>query len=202
MRSLWLGLCVLLCSCATGRVPRIPGDPPPALSDNAAEQKYQDTLERFTAHGGVYDNLDTKAFFYATYQGPTFVAARVQRMATFKNLPPKELAASQAFEDSRLTDATEFFMATHVNDSHFDDFDRSNTVWRLALVVHGEEYKPVSVERIGRTNVDLRGVYSYMESFWVGYRVRFPKVVLQPGEPMVFRAASALGKADLSITAE
>ncbi len=197
-----LGLMVVLSGCATGRVPHVPGDPPPALNDSAAESKYQETLERFSAHGGVYDTLDTKAFFWATLQSPQFVQARVTRESMFKELPANERAALQASEEKRLSDATEVFMAAHCNDSHNDDFDRVTTMWRLVLVVQGQELKPVSVERLGRTNIELRSTYSYMESFWVGYRVRFPKVVLTPGEKVVFRAASALGKADLSFTAE
>jgi hypothetical protein len=105
-------------------------------------------------------------------------------------------------EATRLTDVTEFFFATHVNDSHFDDFDRGNSMWRVALLANGAEVKALSIERLGRTNIELRSVYSYMESFWVGYRVRFPKVTLRPGETLTFRAASALGKADLIFTAE
>jgi len=193
---------LLLSACATGRVPHVPGDPPPALRDSGEESQYQQTLERFSAHGGVYDHLDTKAFIYATWQSPTFVKARVARTAKFKEIPVAETAALLASEEARVVDATEIFMGTHTNESRFDDFDRPNTMWRLVLVVGGEELKPLSVERIGRTNIDLRSIYSYMESFWVGYRVRFPKVTLRPGEELTFRAASALGKADLSFTAE
>ena len=202
MKLARLAALVVLSACATGRVPHVPGDPPPALKDSGEESKYQETLERFSAHGGVYDQLDTKAFIYATWQSPSFVKARVARQATFKDIPEAEAAALLASEAARVADATEVFMGTHTNDSKFDDFDRPNTMWRLVLVVHGEELKPLSVERIGRTNIDIRSTYSYMESFWVGYRVRFPKVTLQTGEKLTFRAASALGKADLSFIAE
>ncbi len=193
---------VLLTACATGNVPHVPGDAPPAVDDAAAESKYQVILEQYTGHEGVYDNLNTKAFFYATWQSPQFVAAKVERQAMFKALPAAERAELLANETKRLVDGTELFMAVHVNDSHFDDFDRSSSMWRLALVVHGEELRPLSVERLGRTNIELRSTYSYMESFWVGYRVRFAKVTLQPGEKLTFRAASAIGKVDLTFTAE
>lgn len=193
---------LLMAACATGRVPHVPGDPPPALRDQSAESRYQSLLERFSAHQGVYDQLDTKAFFYATWQSPQFVVGRVDRQAMFHELPAGERAALLSAEQARVSDATEFFMAVHVNDSRFDDFDRATTMWRLALVVRGDELKPVSVERLGRTNVDMRATYSYIESFWVGYRVRFAKVQLQPGELLIFRAASPLGKADLSFTAQ
>ncbi len=193
---------LVLAACATGRVPHVPGDAPPAVDDSAAEAKYQQLLEQYTRHEGIYDNLNTRAFFYVTWQSPQFVLAKVERQTIFKSLPPAERTDLLESENKKLAEGTEFFLAVHVNDSHFDDFDRASSMWRLALLVHGEELKPLSVERLGRTNVELRSTYSYMESFWVGYRVRFAKVALAQGEALTFRAASALGKADLSFTAE
>ncbi len=193
---------VLFAACATGRVPHVPGDPAPAVPDASAEAKYQQTLERYTAHQGVYDDLDTKVFFYATWQSATFATARVDRQGVFKSYSTTELADAQSAEANRLADATEFFLAVHVNESRFDDFDRPDSMWRLRLLVNGEDLKPLAIERMGRTNVELRSSYSYLESFWVGYRVRFPKVALQRQEVMTLRAASPLGKAELSFTAD
>jgi hypothetical protein len=66
----------------------------------------------------------------------------------------------------------------------------------------GDELAPLSVERLGRTNVELRSYYSYMESFWVGYRVRFPKRSFAAGETFKLKLASALGQAELVFTAD
>lgn len=189
-------------ACASNRAPHVPGDPAPAVHDSDVEQTYQATLERFTGHGAVYDHLDTKSFFRATWQSPQFIDARVERVAMFKSMPPDERTSMLKAENARVEDATEFFFAAHLNDSKFDDFDRPNSIWRLALLAHGQEFKALAIDRIGRTDVTIRSVYSYMESFWVGYRVRFPKVVLAPGEKMTLRAASALGKAGLDFTAQ
>ena len=105
-------------------------------------------------------------------------------------------------ERARLTDATEFFFAVHANDYRFDDFDRPNTMWRMVLVVGDEELAPISVERLGRSNTEMRSYYSYLESFWVGYRVRFPARPLVPGKAFRLKLASALGQAELPYTAE
>lgn len=203
MRGLVVVTCaVLTTGCAAGRIPRVPGDPPPAVKDVDAERQYQETLERYTAGRGVYDNLDTKLFFQATWQSPTFAEARVRREGMFKAWPGAELEQRLTAERTRLGDATELFFAVHANDYRFDDFDRPNTMWRMVLVSGGDELAPLSVERLGRTNVELRSYYSYMESFWVGYRVRFPKRSFAAGETFKLKLASALGQAELVFTAD
>ena len=200
----WLGaLCVLLLAgCPTARIPRIPGDPPPAVREPEEEASYQKVLERYSASQGVYDNLDTKVFFQATWQSPAFVTARVRREGLFKSWPAAELELKLTDERARVADAVEFFFAVHANDYHFDDFEKTNSMWRLVLVAGDEELPPVLVERLGRTNTEMRSYYSYMESFWVGYRVRFPARTLTSGQVIHLKAASALGKAELPFTVE
>lgn len=188
-------LLLALAGCATGHIPRVPGDPPPAVSDAEAERNYQQVLEKFTAEQGVYDNLDTKVFFRATWLSPAFSSARVRREGMFKAWPTALLEQKLGDEEKRLADVTEFFFAVHANDYRFDDFEKPNTMWRFVMVIGGEEIAPVTIERLGRTNTEMRSYYSYMESFWVGYRVRFPRKVA--GEKFSLKLASALGKAEL-----
>ncbi len=197
----WL-LLLTLAACPSARIPHIPGDPPPAVLDASEERAYQAILEKHTSSQGVYDNLDTKVFFQATWLSPRFSAARVRREGLFKAWPPAELEKKWAEESARLTGATEFFFAVHANDYRFDDFDKANTMWRMVLVVGNEELPPTTVERLGRTNTEMRSYYSYMESFWVGYRVRFPARTLPAGQSFRLKLASALGQAELPFTAE
>jgi hypothetical protein len=180
----------------------VPGDPPPAVRDPVVEKAYQLYLDQATQSAAVYDNLDSKVFFRAVWQSPAFAAARVHREAMFKDMPPDAEAKLFASEQQRLAEATEIFMGVHANDYRFEDFGRPDTMWRLVLVVEGTEYRPLSVERLGRTSTEMRSYYSWMESFWVGYRVRFPKVELAPGQTFHFHLACALGKADLLFKAE
>jgi hypothetical protein len=188
---------LLALGCAEARLPRVPGDPPPALADLDAERAYQALLDRATRTAAVYDVLDAKAFFAAVWQSPAFVEARVRREGAFKGLPPEQLTSRLEAERRRLEDATEFFLGVHVNDPHFEDFGKPASMWRLALEVDGVQREPLTVERLGRTNVELRSMYSFMESFWVGYRVRFPAVPLRPGQRLTLRLASAVGSAAL-----
>jgi hypothetical protein len=194
----WLAPALLALGCAEARLPHVPGDQPPALGDLAAERAYQSLLERSTRTAGVYDLLDTKAFFAASWQTPTFAEARVRREGSFKQWPTEVLESRLVGERKRLEGVTEFFLGVHVNESRFDDLGRPGSIWRLALEVDGGlQVEPLSIERLGRTNVELRSTYAFMESFWVGYRVRFPEVPARPGQRLTLHLASALGSAHL-----
>lgn len=197
-----LAIGALFSACPSARIPRIPGDPPPAVRDAEAEAKYQEVLERYTSGRGVFDNFDTRVFVRATWLSPTFVEARMQREALFKDWPKALYEEKLAVERTRVADATEFFFAVHANDYKFEDFGQPNTMWRLVLVVGGEELPAVSIERLGRSNVEMRSYYSYMENFWVGYRIRFPARTFTRGEVFHFKMASALGLAELPYTAD
>lgn len=186
-------------SCANARIPRVGGDPPPIDSDSAMESAYQQTLDRYTRSQGVFDFFDTRLFVHATWESTPFMEARVKRYARFRALPAEEERAALEAERQRLADVTEFHLAVHANDPKMDDFDRPGSMWRIALVVDGRETSPLLIERIGRTTTDQRAYYSYMEPFWVGYRVRFPKAT---GGAMTLKIASSVGKAELPFSGE
>lgn len=199
MRLVIAALLALGAACATARIPRVAGEPSPAETDQALESAYQQTLDRYTRSQGVYDYLDTRLFVHATWESTPFMEARVKRYGRFRSVPVEEERAAMEAERQRLRDVTEFHLAVHANDPKMDDFDKPGSMWRLALVVDGRELSPVLIERIGRANTEQRSIYSYMESFWVGYRVRFPKA---PGGAMTLKIASSVGKAELAFPAE
>jgi hypothetical protein len=196
----------LLSSC-TSTPPTI-GDPPPQLSDTRSEQAYQETLERYSDRTEIYDGFDTRLFAGTTFQTEAFREARVQRLGQFKVLPPprvEELLAKEREEAARFH---EFFLGVHVNDYRYDDFAQKNSIWRVVLLTPSVEVEPVSIERVGRSNLDMRAMYPYAGVFWVAYRVRFPKV-LSSGAPVIpdsathvhLRLASTLGHAELRVHA-
>lgn len=197
----------LLAGCAT--VPPTIGDPAPQLVDRRKEQAYQEILERYTDRAEVYDGFDTRLFAGTTFQTTAFREARVQRLAEFKLLPPQRVEELLAEERAEVARFNEFFLGVHVNDSRFEDFARGKqSIWRLVMLTPLGEAEPVSVERIGRANLDMRAMYPYLGVFWVAYRVRFPKVQ-QDGTPIIpesashvtLRLASTLGRAELRVHA-
>ncbi len=206
-----LAVAALLATACTP--PRI-GGPPPRLHDRQAEHAYQELLGRYSAHDEVYGGrrfafdpaADARLFAAATFQSWRFREARARRTAAFRSEPPSVLEKRLATE--RLEDevANTFFLGVHLNDPLYDDFDRDNSIWRLAMVTGVGEAAPLSIRRIGRSNLNLRALYPYLDDFWVAYEVRFPKrlqdgrVLLPEGEAtLTLRLASTLGKAELKI---
>lgn len=205
------GLCVavllgLLSGCTT--TPPTIGDPGPQLPDSRAEKAYRDTLQQYSDRAEIYDGFDTRLFAGTTFQTMTFREARVRRTAQFQFLPPvrvEELLAQERGEAERFHD---FVLGVHVNDYRFEDFGKKDSIWRVVLRTPSMEVAPVSIERIGRANLDMRAYYPYLGVFWVAYRVRFPKAT-PAGEPVIpesashvhLRLASSLGHAELRVHA-
>ncbi len=184
---------LLLLSCATARLPVGADDSAPASPDKNTEAKYQETLARYTQSRALYDNFDTRMFVRATWQSQTFVDARARRTAAFRALPANETEALVASEQSSSDGGTSFFVAVYATDYRTDDLEKSNSIWRLALLSNGAETVPTSVVRLGRAVPQMRAIYSYTAQFWTGYWVTFPKAQA----PFKLRFASAIGQSDL-----
>lgn len=206
-----LRVAALLGALASGCVTTPPtlGEEPPALKDETAEKAYREVLARYTGRAEIYQGFDTRLFASATFQAPTFREARVRRRAEFQRTPAPRVEELLAEERTEATQVHTFFLGVHANDAQYDDFDRRSSIWRVALVTQAGETRPTSIRRVGRTNLDLRAIYPYMSTFWVGYRVDFPTTfpdgtpVLPEGtERVTLRLASTLGAADLEMAAK
>jgi hypothetical protein len=200
---------LILFSGACSLTPPTVGEPGRSVPSAAEEKAYQDTLGRYTDHAEVYDLFDTRMFTALTYQSWSFREARVHRMALFQVQPQPVVEKNLAEERSAFESFHEFFLGVHLNYARYDDFDRRNSIWRIALVTDAGETTPSSVERIGRSDLAMRSIYPYMDDFWVAYRVRFPRQtansepVIPPGTGrFMVRIASTLGKAELHFPAE
>lgn len=206
-------LCVaaLLGALASGCVTSPPavGEPGPVLQDEVAEQAYRDVLARYTGRAEVYEGFDTRLFAGATFQTATFREARLRRTAEFQHIPAPRVQVLLAEERAQAANVHEFFLGVHSNDYRYDDFDRRTSIWRVALLTPAGEVRPLSIRRVGRTNLDLRATYPYLGHFWVAYRVEFPVAmpdgspVIPPGtEKVTLRLASSLGTANLTMAAQ
>lgn len=192
----------VLAGCTT--TPPTIGDPAPQLADRRAEQEYQEIFDQYSDRGEIYDGFDTRMFAAATFQTMRFREARVKRLAEFQFLPKPRVDELLAKERTEETQYNEFFLGVHVNDPRFEDFSYRNSIWRIVMLTPSAEVEPVSIERIGRSNLNLRSTYSYLGVFWVAYRVRFPKL-LPDGSPVIpesasyvhLRMASTLGHTEL-----
>ncbi|HYO58503.1 hypothetical protein [Archangium sp.] len=200
--ALWM----VLAGCVS--TPPTLGDPAPVLKDERQELVYQQVLERFTARDELYSGFDTVLFSAATLQTQAFREARVRREATFKTLTQEHVQELLTRELAEAARTHEFFLGVHVFNYRYEDFDRASSIWNMVMVTPAGEVRPVSVERMGRADMEMRAFYPYMGTFWVGYRVRFPatfpdgRPVITPGmERVVLRMASSLGKVEMRVHA-
>ncbi len=185
------------------------GERGPVVKDPETEKAYQAALARYTARAEIYDLLDTRIFAAATYQTWPFRQVRTHRLAVFQVQPAPVEQRHLAEERSEFESFHEFFFGVHVNNYRFDDFDRPNSIWRVALVTETVETTPLKVQRVGRADLNLRAIYPYLDDFWVAYRIRFP-ITTRNGDPVVppgtstvlLRIASTLGKAEMRFPAE
>jgi hypothetical protein len=209
--ALWGALCLGLAGCGGVNVlawePPQVGEKAPTLADGAAENAYREILERASDRRELYDVLDTRMFAAATYQSATFREARARRHAAFQKLPADLLEKNLAEERAALATHHELFFGAHVNEPRFDDFDRGNSIWRIALVTANGEVAPAKIERIGRATLDMRALYPYMGDFWTAYRIVFPlrradgtEVIPADAEKVTLKVASTLGSAELRMS--
>ncbi len=208
-RKALLSACLwMLAASGCGSIPRV-GEPGPSVPSAAAEREYQATLDRYSDHAEVYDLFNTRLFTAMTYQSWRFREARVQRMALFQAHPRELIEKNLAVERAAFDSFHELFFGVHSASYRFDDFDRRDSIWRIALVTESGETTPVSVERIGRSTLNLRALYPYLDEFWVAYRIRFARTtpsgapVIPPGtNRFTVRLASTIGRAELHFPAE
>ena len=199
-------LCGLCAGCAG--IPPVVGLSPRA-PDSAEEQTYQTVLEHYTGRAELYGLFDTHMFAAATLQSWPFREERVRHAALFKSEPPEVVEAHRAEERAKFDESIELFMGAYLTDYHYDDFDKHDSVWRIALATNEGEVRPLSIQRVGRASYDLRGYYPYLGDYWTGYRVRFPKTfpsgaaVVGPNTTQVtLKVSSTLGQATITLPAQ
>ncbi|MCY1021998.1 hypothetical protein [Pyxidicoccus sp. MSG2] len=200
-------LLALLAGCVT--TPPTVGPAAPALEDEQAEEAYQTILAKYSGRQEIYNGFETRVFVGATLQTLAFREARVRRRAAFQVLPANKVEQLLAEERAQAEQVHEFFLGVHLNDYRYGGFDLKTSIWRLALVTPAGEVTPTSIIRVGRTNLDTRAYYPYTDVFWVGWKLQFPTTlsngqpVIPPGTKQVtLRMASALGKAEMTVSAQ
>ena len=196
-------LALALAGCQSMRTPPRVGPPAPRVEDDAAEAQYAAVLSRWTRRAEIYEGFDSLVFFAATFLSMEFRQAKVMRQAAFQTMPEIEAQALLAVERASHSQFHEFVLGVHANEQRFDDFARDESIWRVALVSEQGEALPASIDRLRRSDPNRRALYPFLEQFWTGYVLRFPRVfangtpVLPEEGRFTLRFSSTVGKADL-----
>jgi hypothetical protein len=180
------------------------GERPPHVADDEAEENYHRVLERWTRRAEIYDRLDLKLFIAATEESVDFRTAKAERLASFQGIPKDGVKALIDRELGASQQSYDFYLGVHTTSPTWNDFDRTESIWRMALKSDEGEVTPIQVERLGRPDINTRGIYLYVGDFWTGYRLHFPvtfadgRPLLAPGERTVtLRIYSAVGHTEL-----
>jgi len=186
-RTLQLLLCLAslgALSCATPRVVLTEQTRAFTPDDYAAQ------LSQWTREGEQYRDLESRLFLKGTFLSWSFRQAQVVYREKNERLPRNDVIELMAHERAASRDSHEFFLAAHTHEWAWNRLERTgeDAMWRIRLINDkGESLAPTRIERIGIRNARYTGLYPYYGQFYVGYRVRFPRLttsgadILAPG---------------------
>ncbi|MCA9665682.1 MAG: hypothetical protein KC503_08840 [Myxococcales bacterium] len=177
---------------------------PPAKAP--VSDSYPDQLRRWTRFGRIIKQLDTPLKVHATLFAPEFASAYVSRYSDLFKLPPAKRA--KLAEEQRKSWETSFplVFAAATHDWTWNDFDRKDSVWRVALVNDGgAQVSPQTIKRVRRQTATTKSFFPYVAEFYEVYEVRFPRALpdgraLVDGDTksLLLRFAGPLGQTELT----
>lgn len=148
-------------------------------SGGEASRSYKSILKKWTRHDRVFvwDNLEARMIWHATYFSHEFREARRSRLAGLYESGETEgtLRFQEDRDESEQFDV--FFLGIYAGSSQWPEVGKDDGRWRMVLEVEGRQ--PVEAVRLERVKVSQleRTLYPYLDKWSEGYLVRFPKVI-------------------------
>jgi hypothetical protein len=186
-----------------------PSSPPPvSLGPSGTRftaRDYDSVRDRWTRSGRIIKQLDTSLHADATFLSHDLGAAQAAKLGELFHLAAEERdKLARGFEERARTSHT-FFLGAATTEYRWNDFERKESVWRLALVSgDGEQVSPTEIKAEREITATTTELYPYLREFYRAYTVRFP-LLLPDGRPLVRSGtrklslvmAGALGQAEL-----
>lgn len=165
------------------------------------EGEWSDLRAAATRRVTLYDGLEHRATATATHLGLPEREARVRRLAAWYGWTAAELDARLATERAEAAAGEEFLLALYTANGKQNDLDAPRSIWRVAVRTDEGELLASKIEVLD-VDATLTGLFPYVGTFDVVYRVRFPSASPPlEGRPYVLAISSALGKMDLDFGA-
>ena len=172
--------------------------------DPQLEGEYGLALKKWTRKVAVYSGLETRAFVRMVYLSPEFVNAQALELSRMRAELPEQAAATLARMRADYRQPS-FFAVVYIPDKTANDWNQTDSVWRLALNMGIGERPPDRIRRYEVPfNAEIRALYPYLDDYSVGYLIRFPDPAPSPSSQAAaerfmpveaqFIAAGALGK--------
>lgn len=163
--------------------------------------EWADLRAAATRRVALYDGLEHRATATATHLGLVEREARAKRLAAWYGWTAGELEARLAAERAEAAQGEEFLLALYTANGKQNDLDAPRSIWRLAVRTEEGELIASKVEVVD-VDATVAGLFPYVGTFDVVYRVRFPSPEKPlAGRPFVLALSSALGKVDLDFGA-
>lgn len=170
------------------------------------DRTYRQYLERYTRHQNLYQGLQRRLIWAATFEAPRFRAIRSEAYASIRRMTDAELQALLVEERRASEDFLDFFVGFFTEQFAWNDLDEEDSIWRVDLLVDGARVlRPISIRRVVNPDPNIRALYPYLGAFSRAYRIRFPRSD-EKGNPLVgpdarritLRVSSAVAHGELS----
>lgn len=166
-------------------VPLVLGCAKKSVKPEEVRPEYADVLNRLTKGTKVYQGLETILYMTATYKTMDFRRAYVDRYVKSYQLEESYRSALLEREKEEDEKYNEVFFTAYTPESRWNDFDRTDSVWRLYLEDgSGARLIPVSVRRVDSSDPLIREFFPYFDLWSYGYAVKFPKYSETGTEPI------------------
>lgn len=142
----------------------------------AQNLSYKQSLKKFHRHGEKYSwqTLHENIYWDAIFKSADFREAYEREYGKVYKLSPEEIQThiQQAREEAEHGD--EFLVILTTYSKVWNDLDAKESIWRLRLMLGGEQIEPTSITKIKPTPVDAT-LYPFLTPWAKVYTVVFPK---------------------------
>lgn len=159
---------------------------------------YRSLLKKSTRSDRVYvwDNLEARVIWNATYLSENFRKARLDRLADLNEWTAEERSRAEREDrdESKLFDV--FFLGVYAGSSAKPEIGKDTGKWKIVL--EAQDREPVSftsLERIPVTQMES-SLYPYLDKWSEAFLVKFPKMI-EPDQGFHLRMTGIPAKSEL-----
>lgn len=147
--------------------------------------EYSEALSKWTRSARIYQGLEAKLYMSATYKGPAFREAYIDRYVESYQLDDAYREALLGREMEQADKYNEFFFTAYTPVEAWNDFDQEGSVWRLYLEDgKGAKLSPISIKKLDSADPIIREFFPYFDLWSSAYIVKFPKYSETGTEPI------------------
>lgn len=163
----------------------------------AAKESYSSALKEWTRTGKVYvwDNMEARLIWNATYLSPDFREARREKLDALLEWTDAELMKQVRDDAEESAEYDVFFLSVYAGSSAAPEVGKDDGLWRVFLDTKHASVAPLQMERLPVTQVE-KALYPHLDKWSRAYYVRFPKTLL-PGDAFTLRMAGIPAKSQL-----